>query len=96
MKYLKVRWLHNIKEDPVIFYYELDNFDNEIKKIEIYVDGSVGYADDKFQLNGSIISECKISTFDEIAKQKEFIPENITKEEFYQIYQERVKGLLAD
>lgn len=92
MKYLKVSWIHNNEDYPIDFYFELDDDFNELKKIEIYKNGLVGYADKENEINGTIVSEEKIPSSDEISKQKEFILVEITKEEFYKIYIERVKG----
>jgi len=92
VKYLKVSWIHNNEDYPIDFYFELDDDFNELKKIEIYKNGLVGYADKENEINGTIVSEEKIPSSDEISKQKEFILVEITKEEFYKIYIERVKG----
>jgi hypothetical protein len=36
MKYIKIHWIHNFKDDPEFIYSEIDEAGYEVKKIEIF------------------------------------------------------------
>jgi len=42
--YIRVRWLHNHPDDPVELWSELDSERFEIRKVEVWHDGRVGFA----------------------------------------------------
>lgn len=39
MKYVKIHWMHNFKDDPEFIYSEIDEAGYEVKKIEIFKNG---------------------------------------------------------
>lgn len=43
--YLRVEWVHDIPNEPVILFSELDDEMWELRKVEVYRDGTAGYAD---------------------------------------------------
>lgn len=45
MLYICVRWLHSSQADPVLLYSELDEERWETRKVEVFPDLSIGYAD---------------------------------------------------
>lgn len=45
MKYILVKWKRNDLEDPVLLYSELNDDRWETRKVEVYSDGRMGYAD---------------------------------------------------
>ncbi len=95
VKYLKVQWIHNFDDEPVMLYSEIDINRNEVRKIEIYKDGTVGYADKVSEYNGSLLSELPMPTLREIASDSQFRPKEILKHEFEEMWtkalSERVK-----
>ena len=44
MKYIKVHWIHDFADEPEMLYSEIDSHDNEVRKVEVFKDGSMGYA----------------------------------------------------
>jgi len=44
MKYLHIQWVHDLPDAPTDVYAELDDDRMEIRKIEKFVDGTIGYA----------------------------------------------------
>lgn len=90
MKYIKVKWMHNFLEEPIYIYSEFDDNYCETRKIEIYANGTFGYANKEVAFNGSILSEKRIPTIDEIAKDSQFVPKKIKKEEFESMYKKIV------
>lgn len=82
LKYTRVAWKHDHPEDPVMFYSELDEARWELRKIEVYRDGRVGYASDTEASPGSSLGEDAMPELEEIAKDSQFEPSEITREEF--------------
>jgi hypothetical protein len=82
LTYLYSKWLNNQKEFPHEFYSELDGFRNEIRKIEIFNDGTIGYASQAMSAHGTRLSIEPVPSMQEIQAQKEFETKEISKEEF--------------
>jgi hypothetical protein len=43
--YLKVRWHHELPDEPVWLFSELDDERYEVRKVEVYRNGTRTYAD---------------------------------------------------
>ncbi|WP_215145145.1 DUF6881 domain-containing protein [Exiguobacterium qingdaonense] len=91
MQFLKIEWIHKIADEPYIIYAELDDIGYENRKIEIYKNGRIGYATQSSEFGGSILSEHPYPTVEEISANSEFIPVQISKEEFERIWNENVE-----
>ncbi|MEI5906970.1 hypothetical protein WAK64_07860 [Bacillus spongiae] len=91
MQFLKIEWIHDITDEPYIIFAELDDVGYENRKIEIYKNGRVGYATQSSEFGGSTLSEYSYPAFEEIASNSEFIPVEISKEEFEGIWNENVE-----
>lgn len=90
--YIKVEWIHEFSDEPIMLYSELDSDNNEIRKIEIYKDGRYGYADEVSEFGGAMLSEEPLPTIEEIASDKQFKPEVITKNEFEELWCKIIKN----
>lgn len=90
MQYMKVEWIHNFSDEPYLIYGELTSALEEIRKVEVFKDGRMGYA----SINGLeyliFSSECNWSTKEEIESDPQFIVEQITKTEFEDIWERAV------
>lgn len=86
MKYLKVRWLHDFDDEPVLLYSELADDRSEVRKVEVFPDGAYGYAYDEKAKGTTQLSDTSIPSKDEIAEDHQFVPETITKEEFEEVW----------
>ena len=91
MKYLFVRWKHPNPEDPTLLYSELNEDRWEVRKVEIYADGRLGYADNDKELKKTRLGLEPVPALSEIAKNPEFEPEEITREEFERIWTKAVE-----
>ena len=87
MQYIKVKWLHNLSDEPIILYSEIDTFFWEIRKIEVFPNGDLGYA------SKSLCSSKKtrlgiepLPPLDEIASDPVFELEHISKQEFEDLW----------
>jgi hypothetical protein len=82
MKYIRVRWTHNYKDQPIWLISELDEEMWETRKVEIFHDGSKGYADQDEATGSTGLGEEAFPPFSQIAQQPGFELEEISKVEF--------------
>ena len=92
MDYLKVAWIHNWDDEPTTIYSEIDNYRNEIRKIELFRDGRVGYATNKVAHNGTQLSETPLPSLHQIASDRQFEPRHITQQDFEQVWKREVES----
>lgn len=90
MTYIKVFWKHTYDDEPVLLYSELDENRDEIRKVEIYRDGMMGYACEDISINGSFLSECEIPELIVINEDTQFEGIEIQKDEFEMIWEKAV------
>jgi len=90
MRFLKIEWIHEMADEPYLIYAELDDAGYENRKMEIFKNGRIGYATQSSEFGGSILSEHPYPTVEEVAANAEFIPMQISKEEFESIWNEYV------
>ncbi len=86
MKYLKVLWNHNFEDEPVVLYSELSENRWEIRKIEIFPNGSSGYAYDNNAYGTTHLSEKPLPSVQDIASDPQFNPYEISKGEFEKVW----------
>lgn len=82
MRYLRVQWHHEHDDEPVEFLSEIDDDAFEVRKIEVFRDGTMGFADADDSCHGTRLGEHPIPPLEEIASQAEFEPEIIGRAEF--------------
>ena len=88
MEYIKVSWIHDLEDDPILLYSELDDKRFEVRKIEIYHNDSFGIAGNGIEFGGTALSYDAVPTIEEIAADSEFIPKKIPKNEFEEVWNE--------
>ena len=86
MKYIKVRWVHDLPDEPELLYSEIDHDRNEIRKVEIFKDGTMGYAASGVR-HRSALAECPLPTVEEIGGDPQFKPESIAEAEFAEVWE---------
>lgn len=89
MKYIMVEWIHDCIDEPVLLYSEIDEERNELRKIEIYRNGTIGYANEMTEVGNTRLSKVALPSLEEIALDEEFVPIEITKEEFEKVWKDR-------
>jgi hypothetical protein len=82
MKYLLVEASNQPDDIPLKSYHQLDSSDSETRKIEIFKDGSVGWADGDTEVQSTRLARELFPTIEEIAEDADFSPKEITSEEF--------------
>lgn len=86
MRYLHVKWLHDILDEPVDLYSELDEDSREVRKVEVFADGRTGFARMR-EFNGATrLGREPLPNLEEIAEDAEFEPEEITGAEFERLW----------
>jgi len=86
MTYLKVKWIHALPHQPVIIYSELDHERWELRKVEIFPDGRMLYADPQVEFEETGLSMTPYPSYEESAADPVFEPEVISKAEFEKIW----------
>lgn len=89
MTYLKVKWKHLFTDEPIWLYSELDTKRWELRKIEVFPDGTLGYACLHETTQSTRLSVEPIPPLSKIAADPQFEPAEITKEEFESIWNRR-------
>ena len=79
---IKVSWKQDDPHTPILVYSELDDERWEVRKVELFTDGSFGYADRATSRRTTFLGLEPIPTLSDIAAIPEFEPAEITKDEF--------------
>ena len=89
MEYISVVWKHNHRDEPVRLVSELDEERFEVRKLEFFRDGSVGFASKECDSARTRLGEVTVPPLAEINEDPEFEGVPITKSEFDQLWQKR-------
>lgn len=90
MQYWKVQWIHNFVDEPYLIYGELNATMEEIRKIEVFRNGQLGYASIDGLEYLTFSSECNWPTKEEIEADPQFVVEVISEEEFENIWNQAI------
>lgn len=82
MKYIRLRWIHDQRDMPVWLISELDDENWEVRKVEIWRDGTKGYADRETSYGSTGLGTVPVPPFQEIAKLPQFELAEISRAEF--------------
>ena len=93
--FIQVTWHHDLVGEPVEIISEIDS-GIERRKIEVYRDGKVGFADSIREVRGSILSEGIMPTLEETNAQDEFTGKYITESEFEELWSRYVSTAEED
>jgi hypothetical protein len=91
MVYIKVRWKQDDPDMPILLYSEMENERWEVRRVEVFSDGSFGYADRSTFRGTTSLSPEPMSTLSEIAANPEFEPVAITKDEFEAVWLKAIR-----
>ncbi|WP_062260099.1 DUF6881 domain-containing protein [Endozoicomonas arenosclerae] len=86
--YIYSKWHNSPSGLPVEFYSELNNDRFETRKIEIFKDGSIGYASSSESTKSTKLGIAPVPSLEEISKQPEFDIRVITPKQFEEKWQE--------
>ncbi len=86
MTFIKVVWLHKDTFDPVEMYSELDEARWELRKVEVFADGSMTHADNEHSTGTTGLGLVEMPSIEELAAYPEYIPTEISRSEFERIW----------
>lgn len=86
MTYLKVRWYHHYDDEPIEIYSELSLTRWELRKIEVFADGTMLCADRNQHYGTCDLSLEPIPAIDAINEDTQFYAVAISRELFEQIW----------
>jgi len=89
-EYIDVQWRHSSDADPTRLVSELDERCMEIRKLEFFRDGRVGYAWAGHTEHGTELSLLPVPPLAEINADPQFVGTNITAAEFDALWLEHV------
>lgn len=92
MGYIKVKWIHSFVDEPVLLYSEIDEQRWELRSVEVFADGRIGYADGEMSTETTRLAEAPIPELKEIAADPQFQPEVISKDEFEAVWARALAG----
>jgi len=83
--YIKVVWHHDFDAEPTELFSEiLDG--REIRKVEIYRDGTMDFAGEQSSSGTSTLSQDAMPSLAEIAEDPQFAPEEIPRQRFEEVW----------
>lgn len=88
MRYIDVRWLHHDPEYPIRLVSEIDSDNYEIRKLEFFQDGSVGFACVTFSQQGTALGTAPVPSITEINEMEEFKGKEISQADFEALWEE--------
>lgn len=92
MEYLKVGWLHEHPNEPVVLMSELDEDRYEVRKVEVFADGRMGFASTDQSSGETILSKTAIPLPEEIASDPQFVVEVFDAERFEEVWLSAISG----
>jgi hypothetical protein len=82
MQYLRVRWIHQYATEPVLLISELDDDRYEVRKVEVFADGRMGFASASQSGRETVLGEKPIPPISEIAADPQFRVEEVDADGF--------------
>lgn len=93
MKYMRTELRETEKGLPRLIFSEIEDNGIELRKIEIYDDGMIGYAFDKIEVGKTALADQIIPTVEEINKDDDIIASYLEREEFEKIWNKYVSNI---
>jgi hypothetical protein len=90
MTYFKCKWNHSFPDEPIALYAELDEQRWEVRKVEVFRDGKMGFANGEREFGGSGLGLVPTPPLAEIAADPQFEPVEITQLEFESVWSEAI------
>jgi len=99
MRYQRVDWRHNLADEPVRLFSEIDDDGWEQRKVEEFRDRRLtwaGAAAGTDPTAETVLSETRLPSLDEINRDLQFHAEDISAEEFEAVWRRARAGLPRD
>lgn len=85
--YMRVQSRHGQRDMPVTRYSELDDQRWEVRKVDVFLDGHMTYAEGRGTTGDTRLGDVPIPSLEEIAASPEFEPASISRAEFERIWE---------
>jgi hypothetical protein len=82
MKSIRIGWIHKNVDDPVELYSEIDEEGWEVRKVEVFRGGTLGFAGVAESSGSTDLGLEPFPSLDETALDPQFRPEAVTQAEF--------------
>jgi hypothetical protein len=86
MEYIDVTWMHAFELEPRRLVSELDRDRVEIRKLEFFANGTVGFASVDVTARGTLLGERPVPELDEINRDPQFQGRAITRNAFEELW----------
>ncbi|MBY0568278.1 MAG: hypothetical protein K2P70_13265 [Hyphomonadaceae bacterium] len=90
MSYIRVAWRHSSIDEPILLYGELDDDRWEVRKVEVFRDGRMGYAASNSTFAGTGLRLAPVPPLLVIAQEPEFDAQEISSDEFELVWIEAI------
>ncbi len=91
---MKVDWQHDLADETVVLYSEvIDGW--ETRKVEVYRDGRIDHASEDVETGTAKLSEVLMPTVEDIAEQTEFVPVEISVDDFESVWRQATGARLT-
>lgn len=81
-----VRWIHENADEPVLLYSELDEGRWEVRKVEVFRDGTQGFASVLENNVRSFLGEVPVPPLEDIDADPQFVTSLISAVEFEEVW----------
>lgn len=90
-EYLKVRWLHQDPQYPILLFSEIGKDRYELRKVEVYADGRLEFAAEEWSSGDTALGDLPVPPVAEIAADPEFMVESTSRTEFEMMWARTVR-----
>ena len=80
--FIRVGWKHSNPEHPISLYSEIDEERWEVRKVDLFADGRLGYASARGTFGNTLLGDHPVPSVVELASNPEFEPAEISRTEF--------------
>ena len=82
MQYIRVQWIHSLPAEPITLLSELDDQRYEVRKLELFANGTAGRASRKDRVGSTRLGKVPMPSLEEINSDPQFRAEEISQVEF--------------
>jgi len=91
MEYIDVTWRHKNQNDPIRLVSEVDDQRLEVRKLEFFASGKVGFASKEGSALGTRLGTVAIPPLQEISADPEFAGVRIDRTSFEELWRRHVR-----
>ena len=88
VRYQRVVWHHDRKDEPVVLFNEIGGDNYERRKVEEYRDGTLDYADGERATGSTLLGDQEMPPLEEINADPEFSGEAIDAAVFERVWEQ--------